>query len=985
MERSVAANAALAAVRIGTRRARRTSRYWLAVPVALTLAGALLGETVCGAVVAGDRAARQTLSSAASSVSLSWNGGATAEVDRQARRELAAAGAVDVGRGLVMLPTTFARHLIRPAAVRPVAPGVHVMSGRLPRGQCRATRCEVLRVSGPALPRTLVDRHVRLIVTGTATVDDPHLRGAQENDRQTVLLAGDPAGLDRLEGLSSVSRTQSWSGHLRLARLHAWHLSDRLRRLAVVRQHVEAVADGFSFSGPEQALQAALASSQQPPGRMRAAAATGLAALLAFLVTGALPMRSGALAEQRRLMRSGASAAQRAAAAAVETAIPVAAGIVLAAGAAGAVGLLRAGAAGVPSGAVLSAADGELGRALGILAAVAWLIVLATAILAPRVVRAAAGAVLIAAAASLSGVLAAPAGGATALPKAVVPLTAITLALVVGLSLPLALRALARSVVGHRLTTGLTLTELAREPGMACVVAGGMAAAMGVAGFAVSVDRTVRANQRAQASQRVPFDAVVSPGSTLAPPLRRLTAKQWSSTSGPSVVAPVLREHAAAFAGPTRTDATVLGIPASDLSGVRLAARLRSGGWNSPLDGAPLPAGTRRLTVRARSLGDNVDLAAYVRDPDGYGVSRLQLGTVTQRSHELTAAVPARARGGTLDALVIDRPLGQKVSATHQLAEGGGGSSASTGTLAVASVRADGQAVGLAAWRGHGAVGGAVGHLRFSLDGSEPAVARPPRPRDRAALPVLATRQLAADARVSGGLTVQLGGLTLPAKVVGSVAGLPTVGPGSPALVADARALISALDSVEPGTAQVRELWVKTPDVAAVSDAARRRGLSVVTHEQVLNRLRGQPLATELLRVTSWTALACAVLAALALGLFVRAQLSGDSHALVDLEAQGFGPRMLRRTLLARAVVLAVLGAAAGAVGAFGLDFVVGRAALSAFERAPDPPIAPVVPTSLIVGAAAAAAILAVLTASLALFGAFRAPVPRPAPAAEVA
>ncbi len=846
-------------------------------------------------------------------------------------------------------------------------------------------------MAGPSLPARLFDRGTRVTITGTATIVDPaalqlttsrsDLGGPQTAHLQTMLLAGDPAGVDDLPALGSVGRAQTWSASLPLGRWRSWDLGPAARRLAQVRQQVDAAADSFSFTAPEAIIGAARARSSEAPVRLRAAAAVGLASLVAFLVLAAMPMRLGLMAESRRLARNGASAPQRGVVAAVEGAVPVLAGLIVGIPIALGIVLLRARASGAPSGPVLSAVSGGLLRDGAIVGGAAWGLVMIAASVRARTLRVLAGAALIGVAAALVGMLSLGRSGAEGggrLPVALIPLGAAAIGLTIALVLPTLLRALARSRLASRPVAGIAVVELAREPAVACVTAAAIATAVGVAGFSAAYGQTVHASQAEQAAQRVPLDAVVSSGRSLAPPLRELPAGRWSRLTGASLVAPVLRENVSAFAGPSRTDAAMVGVPANVLrsSGAGLP-RLAAGEWARPLGGVRIPPAAARLAVRARTGGDAVALTAYVRDPDGYAATAIALGTVGGRTRGLTAKVPPRARGGTLDSLVLTRPLGQTVTATHQFAEGGGGADATRGTLRLDRLELGGRTQSLRGWRGRGGVTGPVRSLRFSLDGSRPAVVRQPRPSDTGALPVLAGAGLAADARISRGLTVEVGGVRLQARVAGIVGRFPTVAGRRPVLVADARALISALDAAHPGAAQVSQLWVATSDPGRLEGVAHRHALTVESHGAVLRRLRDEPVSGEVVRVTLLTALLAIVLGAAGLAISARSQRSDSSHALVDLEAQGVGPRALRASLRMRATLVALLAATAGAACALLLDAGIARAALSAFGRNPDPPIAGVVPVGATLGIAAIVAAVAIGAASMALAGAFRAAAPR--------
>ncbi len=986
-----ALRALIAAPVAGWRRAARTPGRWLPVTFALAIACAYLGWVLAGAVIAADSAAHErlrSLSPSQAAVSLSWSGAAGPRVDREARSALKDTGVDGVHRGLLMVPVSYDRRLIRLSAATHLAGSVKLIAGRLPRAPCRQSRCEVLRVAGPPLPRTIAGRGLTLVVTGTALVTDrtlfslttkpSDLRATADNRAPALLLAADPAGVDSLTAVSSVSRTQTWSGQLPLASVHSWNLGSTLDRLGRVRQSIDAHSDSFTFSGPEARVAAVKARADAVPGRFRATAAVGLACVLAFLVLAAIPMRRAIQTESERLTRAGSSGGQRMLAVAAETALPAGAGLVLGAAAGLALAVTRA-SDGVGAGRLLDQTARPLLVASAILAAGAWALVATVGSLPGRVLRVLAAAALLATASALLALGASDRLAGAPLPAGVIPLMALLAALVAGLGLAPLMRLLARSPLGTRSNAGLAVVELARDPAAAAGTAAALAAAVGIAGFALAYHQTVDRGQDAQAAARVPLDAQVSAGPSLAPPLRAATLTDWRRRSHATVL-PVLREQVQAYAGPSATSAAIIGLPAKALQRVAggsqaAADRLRPPAWRMPFKGSRIPRTAAALSLDARTTAASLELTLYLRDADGYATSTVNLGTVTPAGGRWRAAIPPRARGGTVDALVVAPTLGEEVTSTHQLAEGGGGAGALTGTLTVSALRLGTARASLGGFRGFGGLRGTGGRFHFRLDGTQTALARLPSPADRSPLPVLASPGLAADARISHGLTVHVAGVKLQAQVVGVTARLPTVHSGTPVLLADAQALVAALDAAAPGTAQVRRLWIGG-DTRLAARAARRDGLSVVTHAAVLARLRAQPVGRQLLRVVVLTALLGILLCAAGLMVATRAQLRGDPRALADLEAQGVGPRALRANLRMRAAVVAVAACVLGLACAFWLDSEVALAARVAFDAQPDPPLAGSTPVAATVAVAAASALVALAAVAAVLRRSLRGPVP---------
>ncbi|MFL5844782.1 MAG: hypothetical protein ACJ762_08825, partial [Solirubrobacteraceae bacterium] len=291
-------NGLRAAAGLGLRRALTAPGRWLPVALPLALAVALFTALSAAAVVAGDHAARDTLSAlgpARGGVAVTWAYGAGPRTDREARDALAAMGAGTVTRGITLVSTDFGRAVIRLGAIAPIAPAVRVLSGRLPRGPCLPARCEVLHVSGPAPAGELVaDRGINVHVVGRGLVTAQPAIGyttspadfapGKVDARAPVLLAADPAGVDGLAPLDSLSRTQNWSAPLPLADLHAWDLDEQVARIARVDAGLQRTFDGFTTTSPRVALEAARARSDRAPARLAAAGATAAAALAAFLL-----------------------------------------------------------------------------------------------------------------------------------------------------------------------------------------------------------------------------------------------------------------------------------------------------------------------------------------------------------------------------------------------------------------------------------------------------------------------------------------------------------------------------------------------------------------------------------------------------------------------------------------------------------------------------------------------------------------------------
>ena len=999
-----------AAAGLGFRRAFSAPVRWLPAAFAVALAVGLLGGLTAAGVVAGDHAARRTVAAIPAgreTVLLTWNGGAGPRVDRTARAGLRAMGAGSVTRGLLLAPTRLSRGLVRFAAIGPIARWVRVTSGRLPRGACRPERCEAIAIDGAPPPRTVAGRGVRLVVVGAGALPsrvplgfatrgpDPRADPAR---RPYLLVSGDPDGVDALRGVESVSRGQTWSAAPALRGLHVWDLGGAIGRILDGQRTVDRGGRGFTTATPTGALRQAVARAQATPGRLRAAGAAAVAVLLAFLMLAAGALRGGLLAEDARSRRGGATAGQRSALALAETAVPVVAGLVAGCALAVGVALIRASAGSVDAGHVLDeTARGAAGR-LPVVAAVAWLAVLLAARAPGRLGAPLAGAGLIAAAATLAGILV-PRGGHGAsdpLPDVVVPLAGAAMGLLVALVAPSVLRLLARPAPRRRPHVRIALLELARDPAPAAIAAAGLAVAVGLGGFAFSYRATLDRSRHDQAVQQVPLAATVAPGPSLAAPLRAREPAAWRAVPGVEAVAPVIRREASAIVGPTRDPVTLLGVPsdgtveprppgvngaASPRGAASSASGLATSGTESP--GARLPVAATTVSLRV-AASDRLAATLVVRRPGGGVLDQIPLrGAASAAGRALTATIPRSARGGTVTAVLLKPPSGLVATAGHQGAEGGPGSEVASGSAELSDLRAGGVPLdALGGWSGHRAARGGAHAIRYGFGSDLTAIVRPPTPTDRTPLPVRADPETLAD---TGGrpFTLSVLGVEIPARAVGPVGRVPNVRSGTPVVLADVAALRDALDANTPGSGEPRELWLQG-DPTAAAGAARGLHLRVRTQASVRRTLESEPVSREVLGALAAAGLLAAALAVGGVGVAVRRALGDGAHALLDLEAQGVGPAALRRGLRLRGLTIALLGTIPGLALAAGLAALVTRAVRAgALGAAPDPPLTAVLPVGAGLAAAALLLVAATAVAALVTAPAFREPVPHAGPSAE--
>ena len=171
-----------------------------------------------------------------------------------------------------------------------------------------------------------------------------------------------------------------------------------------------------------------------------------------------------------------------------------------------------------------------------------------------------------------------------------------------------------------------------------------------------------------------------------------------------------------------------------------------------------------------------------------------------------------------------------------------------------------------------------------------------------------------------------------------------------------------------PGAAPLNELWLAVADgkEAQVASALSQRPFAVLekrSRSALEEDARHDPLGHGTLLALGAAALAALVLAVWGLVLAIRADLRDDRGELVDLEAQGATPSLLRRVVTARATIVAVVGVLGGIVGGVLLARLVTRVvSVTARATTPEPPLVTTVsPAVLLVAGAVFAVCAAVL------------------------
>jgi len=982
-------------------RGRRRPARWLLPVLGIALAAAFAAGVAAQSQVAGDQSARSVLdgtSRLGSEVRVTWQGAVSPGVANQARDLLRGLGLGSQTEVVLMNPVRLGGVVVRPAAISPLdrwLPGLP--PGRL--GPCRAERCPMLLAGpgpDPSVPSTLAAIGVRIQVVGSAPLRSAVPLGfvpssAGVTGSMPVLVTWDVAGLESLPGLSGVYRAHSWLAPLTTTGLRGWQLGGAEDRLARAQARLLLNGSQFSLSAPFTALDEARAQASAAPQRLQLAGGGAVAALALFIVLAGGGLRRDQQAELDRLRHAGARTGQCVMFVAVEAGwlCAVALSVGAAAGA-GAAALLASG-EGEPPGAILMHSlitpAGVIALAAGWLAAT----VLLGALVLVRSARLT-DVLAVAAASALVAALAEGPGSDHALALLLAPLCCAAVGVLTFRAAGVVLRGAERVARGGPVLTRLAFVNLARSPGVQALAIAFIAVATGLGGFALAYRSTLVRSAADQAADRVPLEALVSPGPDFSTPLEVAPLQRWQelaasanpgSANQGSAVLPVRRTEANYASGGGTVTVPALGVPADGLTLIRgwresdgsaplaaLARRLEPAG-PVRVPGPMLPADARWLSLRASSPGTAVDVTAYLRDPQG-AIRQVAFGTAGAGGGFLRASVPPGR--WELQALELDEPTGLDITNGHQNGENPAAATQSRTRVALGpllALQAGGRSllrVPLGAWRGAGAAatpapaGTDVATVTFTASGT-PGVLRPAQPADTHPVPVLADAQTAAAAEPGGRIALTVDGLSVVARVVGVLSRFPTL-PSDAAgfVVADEATLAAALDAQLPGQGRADELWIGTghPDrLRAALGSGPLAQLDSSFRLDLEHQLRDAPVARGVLG----TLIAATALSVLLAVVGLLAALFGaarDGRVESDLREQGVGPRGLRAELRVRLTLVSVLGVVAGlAIAVLLTRLAVASVRSVGAVASPRPPAVTVVPWAAL--AAWGAGTLAVL------------------------
>jgi hypothetical protein len=975
------------------------------VALGIAVAVALLGSAAGAGTSSGERAARQTLADLPPDqrdLSVVWSNGLTPGVARRARSTLRSLTPAAQSSSVLFLTTRLtAGGRAQVAAIRPLGRWLRLTSGRMPR-MCSARRCEVVQVGGSPAPATLARQGTTLAVVGHGALTSrvplgfvPTSAAAGEreaNGRPPVLVGGDPDALDDADGFSTVFRSHGWSAALDLGTRPSWQLDALRERIERTANALNNVDESFSLRAPTDALRASADRAKVARRRMLLVGAGAASLLSAFALLAAGLMRRDLEAERARLRRRGARRGQLLALDAGEALAPALAGVVLGGLAAIAVTALRARGEPVPAGTVLGHAllsTGAIAIGLGCALVATVLIIVGSRGWGPGGGRAAdvaafAAVVALAVVLSRGGARAGDAGDP--LPVLLVPMTLLVAALVVARAAPAVLRAIEHAARRGPLPVRLAALGPGRGSGGAAVTIALVALACALACFAGAYRATLHRGAADEAAFRVPLDVSVRQAGQSPAPLAAASAARWRAVAGGGPVLPVLRRSGTVPGA--QAAISVLGVPGHALGDLRaggdervgagsakeLAGRL-TGPDSRPPGGVRLSADPVTLQLRAHSVGDALDLVADVVAPNG-SLQAVSLGRADPSARTVRTRLPAGPRGRRLVAIEAAEPSGLAATAGHARAESPVGSTTTQGRLVLGELRVGSDAVRLSGWCAAGALRAPVARgsatvVPFAFDVGGRPLLRPCPPAGSGPVPILADRVTARSAGRGGRLAVVVDGTLVRARVVGTLARMPTVASGDAFVVADEQALASALTAAAPGSAQPDELWIGagTAGEARLRAALRRppvSGLELESRRALLGRLNADPLAHELSRTLIVAAVASLVLAAAAVLLAALVAVRDEGAELYELEAAGADPAMLLAGVRLRAALLAALGMLAGVVvGLALLTLLVDAVQVTATGRAAFPPLVVVVPwVAWLVGACAFALGCAALVAA---------------------
>jgi hypothetical protein len=873
--------------------------------------------------------------------------------------------------------------LVNLAGMDDVGRWVRLRSGRLPR-TCTPDRCEVVRLGGGRRIPAIAGLHFVQVGEGVLSSPVPfgRLPGVNaarigENFRPAeeppFILAEGFDELARLPGLRSLYRTYAWVVQLDPDRVHPWEVDSFLTSVTRARSTLRAESLVLDLDAPSDQLAEARESGQVAGRRLLLIGGQAAALLLAFGLLAAASLRRDTDAAWQRLTWRGARRWQLVLMSAAETGVAALAGALVGwVLGAGVIAIVAERASSPPTAILRHSAisGGGIAAAAGVAAVAALVILLALRAPALQLGGRTVSTVDVAALGALLAVVVALARGqadadsltgssATGTFLLLLP-GLVTFVVAVGIARALApgLRLLERGSRRAAVSVRLAALSLARSPGHAAVAVTFLVASVGLGLFALLYRGTLEQGNADKAAYAVPLDFVIredlSP-TRLVPPLDAAPPARYRSLAPAVEVVPLIRQSGSvgAFGGSSRF--TLLGLPTgsrlelrgwrddfADVSFPDLLTRIQPEG-SVAMRGPHVPADATALILPVSVVGGDVSVQADLLTPNGRFL-HLDLGVTNGRpARELRVALPPEARGGKVVALAIGRALDVEAHASEFTRV--------DGVLRLGPLTVEGPGgrspilTDYRAWVGvNGATPVGESAVRYLVNEAAERRFQPRQPTDGESVPVIASPRLAAAADADGVLPLRVPGGVLRAKVVAVARHFPTL--EGDFAVADRRLVFTALNAAKPGAATVNEIWIGTSDDRTADTVGRelRRSpfdvLAVSSRRALAADLAGNPLSRGALIVLGGAAVGSVLLALLGLLLLLTADVRDERGELLDLEAQGAGPRMLRRHLRLRGGLVAALGLAGGLGAAAALAaLVVGVVTVTATAADGGPPL----------------------------------------------
>jgi ABC-type antimicrobial peptide transport system permease subunit len=963
----------LVPVRFGLVRIRAHGQRTLVVATGIAVAAAVLAMTAVGSVAVQDRAAQRALGAlqpSDRSVQAVWSGVpgqselSLPQLDRLARSALEPVLGRQPFAVAVFRQATWGGAFVNLGAVDGLTRWVALRSGKLP-APCTPSRCDLIQIGGaPAAPRL---PYLHVVGRGVFRSGAPLSAyfAATGGHRPPILVANGVRGFSHLPlpDAGTIARTYGWVVPVAPGSIHSWELPAFGARLDRAQSRLEQATDLFTVSAPTDAIAATRATGRVAGERLLILGGDAAVLLLGFAVLASTRLRRDQFAVRRRLTWFGARRSQILLVAATEVAV-ITLGATLVGWLLGsAVGAVFARHLDAPG--LLAVQHSVLtGRALAIACALALLtgVVMLTALRTDAVafggVRVtvvdvaalgALGAVLLALARGKADTTALSSGGTGVVLLLLPGLVLFVLAVAVARLLAPLLRGVERTGRRAPARLRLVLLSLARSPGRFVLSIVFFVLSVGIALFAIAYRGTLERGELEQARYAVPAPYVLQES------LEQLVSVQQAAPAARYAAlgrtTPALRDSGYVLGNAGR-DFTLLALPAAEIT--------RLDGWRSDfaaqtpselarsiapaqiprLSGVALPPDAAHLTVPLDVAGDPLGVALVVLNRRG-DFTTLSLGQLGRGPHAPTVVVPRAARGGRLVAVRLSFPVIAAFVAGHK--ESGTGlsvSDAAVGVLRLGRLHAGNRVLPpLREWVGTGGVRNDKGAVHYLLNRAADSILRPHEPLEGSTVPVIASPAIAGAAGSDGTLPLQVGNRTVLAQVVGVARHFPSI--DGQLVVADLPTWLVAANTAEPGTSVPSELWLDAPPAAARQLAQRPFSLLDVTSQRAtLAQLRSDPLSRGALALLLVTGIVAAVLAAVGLLLTVVGDLRDESGELYDLEAQGATPRDLRRHVLLRASIVAVLGVVGGiAAGAIVSALVVSVVTVTAGAGVALPPL----------------------------------------------